>query len=185
MRTLGTIVLALILAIPGLAFAQMGMGPGMGGGMMGYGPGYGYGPATWGAGLNLSPDQTQKLDTLHSNFLKETLPLRNQMIIAQMDLRALWVQPNPDQAQILAKQKQINSLREQVQEKALQYRLEARKVLTPEQQAQLGPHGLAGLFGYGMGMGRGYGMGPGYGKGHAYGQGYGRGYGMGYGCPNW
>ncbi len=189
--TMGALVLAVLLAFPAFAMPQvgtgafMGMGSGMGYGpgmaRFGYGPGMGYGPA-WGAGLNLSPEQIQKLDTLHANFFKETLPLRNQMTAAHMELRALWAQPNPDQGQIVAKQRQINALREQIQEKATRYRLEARALLTPEQQAQLGPYGLSGLFG-GMGMGRGYEMG--YGRGPMYGMGYGRGYGMGYGCRSW
>ena len=182
---LGAVVVAVLLAVPTFALAQMGMGYGTGmgyGAGPGYGRGMGYGPGAWGAGLNLSPEQIQKLDTLHANFFKETLPLRNQMTAAHMELRALWAQPNPDQGQIVAKQKQISALREQIEEKATRYRLEARTLLTSEQQAQLGPYGLSGLFG-GMGMGRGYEMG--YGRGPMYGMGYGRGYGMGYGCRNW
>ena len=44
---------------------------------------------------------------------------------------------NPDQAAIKAKQKEIFNLQTQLQEKATSFRLEVRKVLTPEQLAQL------------------------------------------------
>jgi Spy/CpxP family protein refolding chaperone len=109
---------------------------------------------------------------MRESFFKETLPLRNDMQTKRLELRTLWVQTNPDQEKILAKQKEINALRAQLQEKSTKNRLEMRKVLTPEQQAQLGA--------YGPGFGPGFGPGPGM-KG-----GFGPGRGMGYGgCPRW
>jgi zinc resistance-associated protein len=154
-----------LLATAGLAMAQgWGRGPG-------YGPDYGPRGA-WGPGLNLSAEQNQKIQAMKESFFKETLPLRNEMQTKRLELRTLWVQTNPDQEKILAKQKEINALRAQLQEKSTKNRLEMRKVLTPEQQAQLGA--------YGPGFGPGFGPGPGM-KG-----GFGPGRGMGYGgCPRW
>jgi Spy/CpxP family protein refolding chaperone len=109
---------------------------------------------------------------MRESFFKENLPLRNEMQIKQLELRTLWAQTNPDQDKILAKQKEINAVKAQLQEKGTRHRLEMRKVLTPEQQAQLGA--------YGPGFGPGFGPGPGM-KG-----GFGPGRGMGYGgCPRW
>ncbi len=51
-------------------------------------------------------------------------------------MQTLWAQTNPDQEKILAKQKEINALMAQLQEKATKHRLEMRQVLTPEQQAR-------------------------------------------------
>ncbi len=94
------------------------------------------------------------------------------MQIKQLELKTLWAQTSPDQEKILAKQKEINALRTQMQEKGTMHRLEMRKILTPEQQAQLGA--------YGPGFGHGFGPGPGM-RG-----GFGPGRGMGYGgCPQW
>jgi len=159
------------LASAGIALAQ-GWGRGAG---MGYGPcGQGYGPGPGGPGylassLNLTPEQNQKIQAMNEAFFKETIPLRNDLMAKQFELRSLWAQTNPDQEKILAKQKEINALRTQLQEKATMHRLEMRKVLTPEQLAK---------FQGGFGMGPGSGMGPGYGRG--------RGYGMGFGnCPRW
>ena len=163
-------VLVVALAVSaGVAMAQgWGRGPGSGSGLCGIGSGPGYGPrGAWGSGLNLTPEQNQKMQALQESFLKQTLPLRNEMQVKQLELRTLWAQTNLDQAKILAKQKEINALREQVQEKATQNRLEMRKILTPEQQAQLGT--------YGPGFGRGYGM-----RGGMMGGGFGHGSGMGY-----
>jgi Spy/CpxP family protein refolding chaperone len=173
----GLMVIAL-LATVGVAMAQgwgrgMGYGPGYGPGPNApcYGPGYGpgYGPkGSWGPALNLTAEQNQKIQAMRESFFKETLPLRNEMQTKQLELRTLWAQTNPDQDKILAKQKEINALRAQLQEKGTRHRLEMRKVLTPEQQAQIGA--------FGPGFGPGYGMRGGFGPGR----------GMGYGvCPRW
>jgi Spy/CpxP family protein refolding chaperone len=163
------ILVVTLLATGGVAMAQgwgrgMGFGPGPG---AGYGPGYGPGGG-WGPGLNLTAEQNQKMQAMRESFFKETLTMRNEMQTKQLELRTLWAQTNPDQEKILAKQKEINALRAQLQEKTTKHRLDMRKVLTPEQQAQLGA--------YGPGFGPGYGMRGGFGPGR----------GMGYGvCPRW
>jgi zinc resistance-associated protein len=182
-RMIVAVLVVALVGTAGLALAQgWGRGPG-------YGPAYppNYGPrGAWGAGLNLTPEQVQKMQALQDKFFKETLPLRNELQAKVLELRTLWAQASPDQTKIMAKQKEINALREQLQEKGTQFRLEARNILTPEQQAQLGSYGPGFGPGYGMmgGFGPGYGMMGGY--GHGYGMGYGRGYGMGYGfCPRW
>ncbi len=173
------VILTVLMAIPGFASAQMG--PGMG---MHHGLGMGPGPGFWAANLNLTPDQMRALETIRINFFKETIPQRNQLMVARMELRSLWSQPNPDPAAILAKQKQINSLRDQIIETAVRYRLDARKVLTPEQIGRL--QAMRRPFHYGHGKwhprtGPGYGIGCGYCMGYP---GMGPGYGMGaYGRP--
>jgi Spy/CpxP family protein refolding chaperone len=158
-----------LLVTAGMAMAQgwgrgMGYGPGPG---TEYGPGYGPRGSGW-ANLNLTPEQNQKLQAMRESFFKETLSLRNEMQVKQLELRTLWAQTNPDQEKILAKQKELNALKAQMQEKSTLHRLEMRKVLTPEQQAQIGAFGPGFGPGYGMrgGSGPGRGMGPG-------------------GCPRW
>ena len=131
-------MMAVILTTSGMALAvDWAKGPGMG---VGYGPHSG-GPAKAGSGLwsalNLTPEQTEKMQALRKGFFEEALPLRNELMSKKFELKALWVQTNPDEAKIMAKQKEINALRAQLQEKATKNRLEMRKILTPEQQAQL------------------------------------------------
>jgi zinc resistance-associated protein len=177
------LMVAGLLTTAGIAMAQgwgigMGYGPGPG---AWHGPGYGmgYGPrGSWGPALNLTPEQSQKIQALEESYFRETLPLRNEVQTKQLELRTLWAQANPDEGKILAKQKEINDLRTQLQEKATKNRLEMRKVLTPEQQAQLGAYGP----GFGPGYGRRGGFGPGYGSRGEFGPGYGMGYGY---CPRW
>ena len=108
------------------------------------------------ANLDLSAEQATKIQALREARLKEVSPVRNQLFGKRAELRLLWVQINPDQDKIRAKQKEISNLRDQIQEKTTKYRLELRKALTPEQRAQLmafrlergcGPCGKCGRMG--------------------------------------
>jgi Spy/CpxP family protein refolding chaperone len=163
-----------LIATSGLALAQgWGRGAGMG---QGPGPGPcapGYGPGGWAAALNLTPEQTQKMQTLRETHFKETIPLRNEIMSKKIELQSLWIQANPDQEKILAKQREINAVKAQLQEKAIKHRLEMRQVLTPEQQAKIGAF-----------RGRHGGSDPGYGMRGGYGPGRGMGWGAG-NCPRW
>ncbi len=129
----------------------------------------------WGDRLNLGQEQKGKLYDLRAKHLKETGSLRNELRVKWLELRALWAAPNPDRDKIQAKQKEINALRDQLQAKATDFRLEARKVLTPEQAAQLETYGPGMGF---RGKGRHYRMG-GLGPCGGFGQGPGRGFGSG------
>jgi zinc resistance-associated protein len=150
------VVLALALTV-GLAASSWagpghgGMGGGMGCGMMG--------------GMNLSPEQAGKLFDLKEKFRSDTAQVRKQMIIKGAELAALWKAENPDEKAITAKQKELNALRGQMQEKSVPFRLEARKIAP--QLAKAFGHGMGGgMGGHGGGMGpggcpMGGGMGPG------------------------
>ncbi len=132
-----------LLAMSGLAIAA---GPGFGRGNNFNCPG-GFDQ------LNLTADQNTKLNDLREKTWKDTVSLRNQMQTKRLELQTLWTNPNPDKDKILAKQKELNDLRNTLQAKMTDSRLEARKVLTPEQAAQVAGRGP------GMGMGMGFGGG--------------------------
>jgi Spy/CpxP family protein refolding chaperone len=137
------VLLALMLTL-GLAASSWarpggGMGGDMGCGMMG--------------AMNLSPDQAGKLFDLKEKFHNDTAAARKQMMVKHAELAALWKAEKPDQAAITAKQKEVNALRDQMQEKRTAFMLEARKI-APELAKGFGP-------GMGGGMGHGRGMGPG------------------------
>ena len=168
MKKMITLVMMIaLLASAGLAMGQgWGKGPGMG---MGYGPYSGgarsWGPGLWGA-LKLTPEQVEKMRALRDSFFKEKIPLRNELMSRRLELRALWVKTNPDEEKILAKQKEINALRVQLQEKATKNRLEMLKILSPEQRAQWQLYKSSFRHGRGYGRGCGFrpGPGPGYGR---------------------
>lgn len=117
-----------------------------------------------GGGMNLTPEQTEKAFDLRQKFMNDTANLRKGMAVKRAELLALWQAEKPDEKAILAKQKEINALKEQFQAKAVPFRLEMQKVC---------PMGQSGGPGGGMGMGPGMGRGMGMGHGGGYGPGCG------------
>jgi len=158
-----------LLATSGLALAQ-GWGRGAG---MGLGPRGGMGLGPCAANLNLNAGQIKEMQDLRTKHFNETATLRETLLARNAELRSLWVQKDPNQTEILEKQKEVNDLRGQLQETAVKHQLQARGVLTSEQQTQ--------LQGYLSDTGN---FGPGYGRRGGFGRGGGMGMGPG-GCPRW
>jgi len=148
------------------------------------GRGRGAGQGQWDnpSGINLTDDQAKKITSLHQAFLKDTSELNTKTDQKQLELNNLLLETNPDPQKIATLQKEISGLQSQFNEKRINYQLDARKIITTEQLAQLPPGCTLG-FGNIMG-GPGCGMGPGYGRGSGYGCGRGGVYGCGRG-PCW
>lgn len=115
-------------------------------------------------GLNLTADQTAKMDALRDNHWKEVQPLRDKMFAKRNELRSLWLEANPDPAKINAAQKEVQALRGQMDEKRTAFRLSALNLLTPEQKAEFQKNARYGGFGPGRGPGGCSGGGPGSGS---------------------
>lgn len=163
----GTIITLVMLGIAFVsdADAQFWRGKGRGAGM-----GPGQGPFPWcPPGLNLSQEQIERLQSLHSKFFSETASLRGDLYKKQLELETLFTNPNPDVEKAGKLQAEISDLEGKLDQKRLQAQLEARKILTPEQIAQLPPGCTLGFGPPGCGRGFGFrggcGMGPGYGRG--------------------
>jgi Spy/CpxP family protein refolding chaperone len=141
----------------------------------GLGPGHrmGWGYANW---SSLTPEQHTKFQELPQKFNDETAQLRGNILTKRLELQSLWTNPKADPKAILEKEKELTSLQDKMRDKAVQFGLEARSLLTPEQIAQFGS-----CWGMGRGFGRGSMMGDDYGMGHRYAMGHG-GMGPGYGC---
>ncbi len=115
----------------------------------------------WASQLNLTPDQTAKLQELRETYLRDTLVWRNELVIKRFDMRDLLRNPQSDSNTILAKQKEVFDLEAKIQERGLLLLIEMRKVLTPDQIKLLPPHwgwtpGGPGMPGRGRGMEREY-----------------------------
>jgi Spy/CpxP family protein refolding chaperone len=82
------------------------------------------------------------------------------MVTKRLELQSLWTDPKADPRTILDKERELRDLQNQLKDKGVQMRLEARKFLTSEQIENWKP---------GMGMGRGHRMGCGPGMGRGYG----------------
>ena len=147
MKKSGKLTLLLILALA----LSLGLAGSVGAQPMGKGMGHGPGM------MNLTPDQAGKIFDLKEKMHTETAGLRKQMMVKHAELAALWKAEKPDQSAIQAKQKELNGLRDQMQEKMTAFRVEAKKI-APNFDMGKG-------MGHGKGMGRGcpggMGMGPG------------------------
>ncbi len=145
-----------------------------------YGPGHrqGWGQEKW---SSLTPEQRTKFQELRQKFNDETAQLRGAILTKRLELRSLWSNPKADPKAILSKENELTTLQDQLRDKAVHFKVEARSILTPEQIAQFGSgwgrepgfgRGHMMDYGYGMGrgeMGPGYGMGPGHGMGSGFG----------------
>ena len=150
--------LGLVLGLALVATVALAWGPGFGPGFgRGFGgPAYGVPPIP-----NLTDEQTAQIKALRDGLLKEIEPLQKELYTKGTELRSLWQSSNPDQAAITAKQKEISDLRSNLQGKATNLGLEIRKVLTPDQLAQMPAFNQGSGFGPGAGFGpRGMGFGP-------------------------
>ena len=157
MKKTTIICLSLALGLALMATVVLAWGPGFG---LEFGRGFG-GPAYGSPPIpNLTAEQFSKIQTLRETSLKEIEPLQKDLWTKRVELRNLWLAKTSDQAAITAKQKEIFDLQSKLQEKTTNLGLEIRKVLTPEQLAQLPAFSQGTGFGPGAGFGPGMGFGP-------------------------
>ncbi len=162
------LVAVMLLSVTYVYAQGSGMGPGMGPGHRGI-------HESWGPANDhlLTPDQKAKFQELRRKFSDENAKLIGAMVTKRLELQSLWTNPKADPKAILEKEKELRDLQNQLKDKAVQMRLEARRLLTPEQIEN-----WKSGWGLGRGFTRGYMMGSiggGYGMGHG-------GMGPGQGC---
>jgi Spy/CpxP family protein refolding chaperone len=87
--------------------------------------------------LGLSDKQLAKMKELRNNFRNDTRDLRYNLAIKRLEMRKLFTDPKTDDATLLAKQKEISELRQQLSDKKAGMKIEWRKILTSEQLAKL------------------------------------------------
>ena len=158
-KTMVTLMALLVTAM--IATAALAFGPGRG---PGYGP-CGRGDFGVFGELNLTAEQKIKFTEMRDARFKEMKPLREQMFAKRDELRKLWLESTPDQAKIVAAQKEMRAVRDQMQDKMTAFRLESLKVLTPEQREKAKSYAAGFSAGRGMGSECGFGKGRGFGPG--------------------
>ena len=120
-----------IFGITTLAFADWGRGYGhmMGGGD--WGPGYhhrgGYGSGQGGYYGNLSDEEIAKLDQQRAGFLKATDKIRQKLYEKELALRSELAKENPDTSKASSLQSEISRLQSDLDQKRLDYEIQARK----------------------------------------------------------
>lgn len=123
--------------------------------------------------LSLTDAQKAKIETLQDGHHQATRPLQEKIFDKSVELRRLWLQTNPDKNKISAAQKELRTMRDELEDQTTVHRLEVLQVLTLAQRQKLansgwnkkagfGPRG--GMRGY-KEFGRKQGAGPGLGMG--------------------
>jgi Spy/CpxP family protein refolding chaperone len=95
--------------------------------------------------LGLTSEQKVKFKELRRRFIEENAQLMGGLVGKRLELRSLWTDPKVDSQTILAKEKELRDLQSQMRDKIVQYRLEARSFLTPEQIEKFGSMSRMGL----------------------------------------
>ncbi len=154
MKTKSILISMMIVMFLALATTVFAFGPRGGGG----GPYYG-GLCKMHSELNLTKEQSERLWQIRERFNADTEKLRYEIFQKSLELKSLYGDSKADKTTILNKQKELNALRNKLDDRRAQMRVEQREVLTPEQLNKLNQFRTG--HGYGrMGHGK-----PGYGRG--------------------
>lgn len=153
----GITLLSVLLIVPLTVWAH---GWGMGGGHMmdSWGSGQGYYDRDDSGYNSLSREQQEQLADLERKFFDETRELRDKLASKSDELNALLSEPNPDTSKASKLQKEISNLRAKLDEKTVNYEIEARKIAPDTRSSDRYGYGHM-MGGYGMGYGMGYGPG--------------------------
>jgi hypothetical protein len=130
---------------PGYGYGTGDMGPGMmgpgsgyygrGPGMMRYDRGMGHGMRGRGhmmgpdgqAWHDMPPEMQEQYRQMRSQFMQETLSLRQELGAKQMELETLWDQQDPDPEKVKALSKRIAEIRSQLDQKHDDYLMQCRQ----------------------------------------------------------
>jgi Spy/CpxP family protein refolding chaperone len=88
----------------------------------------------WGASeLNLSQEQRKSFDRIQLAYFREAQTLRLQLLTKNFELRELLINPTTTTESIRVKYLEILELQSKQEEKAIEYLIKVRNLLTPEQ----------------------------------------------------
>ncbi len=83
--------------------------------------------------LNLSPDQLKTLEIIRQAYFQESQRLRGELFSKRLEFREYLTNPTVKADAIHAKSAEIKELQARVEEKATDYLINVRNLLTPEQ----------------------------------------------------
>jgi Spy/CpxP family protein refolding chaperone len=122
MKKTALIGLTLILALALVASTALA---GPGGGRF-----YGMGPML----QNLTPEQSSEILKLQQAHQEKVAPIQQQLFTKKMELRTLMFTQNADQAQVVALQKEVFELIDEMQQESSNLRMSMLKVITPQEK---------------------------------------------------
>jgi Spy/CpxP family protein refolding chaperone len=83
--------------------------------------------------LNLSIEQRKGLDLIQQTYFRDTQSLRVELFTKLLELRELLINPSIKIESLRGKYLEISELRSKQEEKAIEYLINMRNLLTPEQ----------------------------------------------------
>ena len=93
--------------------------------------------AGFGHFLKLSQDQIAKMRALWLRYFADTHNLRYEVMQKRLEMARLFTDPKADSAALLAKQKELSAVKQQLMDRRGQAVIEWRSLLTPEQIQKL------------------------------------------------
>jgi Spy/CpxP family protein refolding chaperone len=102
----------------------------------------------------LTLEQRRKMAEVRIKFLKQSGPLMVDLRVKEAELSGLWLDDEPNENKIIAKAREIDKVKEQLEELRLRNRIATMKILPPEQRIRMMMRG-GGRLGRGMRAGRG------------------------------
>ena len=89
--------------------------------------------------LNLSSAQAKELELIQQTYFRETQLLRAQLFSKRLELREILTNPNIKIESIRSKYSEINGIQSRFEERAIEYLIKVRNLLTPEQLKSWNP----------------------------------------------
>lgn len=140
------IVSALLLLVQGTAMAARTGRDRIERGPMGYGEGHDCSGLVATAKLKLTAEQADRLHALDERYKREIAPLREQRRGKGRELKAEWLQAEPDRGRIKMLHGEAAKLRERLRATWAAHRGEVLNILTPEQRAYVPDSGPGRAF---------------------------------------
>ncbi len=83
--------------------------------------------------LNLSTEQMKKLKLIQQTYFRETQPLRNELFTKRFEIREILTNPTINTESIRPRYFEITEIYSKLEEKAIEYLINIRNILTEEQ----------------------------------------------------
>ncbi len=83
--------------------------------------------------LNLTEEQNNIIKRIKSGYLKRIVQLRSELAAKQLEFKGLISDPTSTEEAIRARGREIETLSVQITREMINYELEVRRILTPEQ----------------------------------------------------
>jgi Spy/CpxP family protein refolding chaperone len=85
----------------------------------------------------LTEDQKKTIETLHRNYMAESMPIRREISVLKIELRRLLSDPHVQPQILYDQQRKISTFQARLEELSLSYQIRVKSLLTKEQLEQL------------------------------------------------